>query len=592
MGQLDYALIGNCQSSALIDRHGSVVWACLPRFDSEAVFAALLDDEKAGSWSVHPASGDYSVQQTYLRNTNVLRTEFRLENGDAFEVLDFMPRFQIPGGYHRAPQIIRILRPIKGNPRIRVRLKPRFNFGRDEPEVGVTDSGLVYSRDRSRLYLSTDVPLTYVLDGTPFEVTGDSYFVLSHGEAFERPLRVSCEDFLRRTVGYWETWVRHARIPFEFQEAVIRSALALKLHIFEDTGAVIAATTTSIPESPDGGRTWDYRYCWLRDAYFVINVLNRLGHFEEMEKFIQFLHNIVSARPGAGLQPVYGIGGETELTERELPWLNGFGGMGPVRVGNAAYAHAQHDVYGEMVLAMAPLFFDSRLHRIDLRRAYAEVRGLVDQAVAAFEKPDSGIWEFRTEQKHYVFSKLMCWAAVDRGVRIGERMGEMADVHRWAQARQGMRSRIESSGWNEKAGYYTQAFADTHPDASNLLMAALNFHPGADEKFTRTVDAYEKVLMKEGFLFRYRNRDDFGVPRHAFTICTFWLIDALASMGRVAEARSVFERVLLRTNHVGLLSEDVDPVSGELWGNFPQAYSHVGVINSAFRLSKSWDEAF
>lgn len=592
MGQLDFALIGNCQSSALLDRNGRIVWTCLPRFDSEAVFASLLGSEDSGHWSILPDAVDFEARQRYVPNTNVVQTEFHLKNGDRFDLIDFMPRFQERDEYYRAPQIIRILRQIKGNPRLRVRFKPRFQYGSVEPEVALTSEGIVYRNNASRLYLKTDVPSTYVTESQSFELSGDRYFVLSHGEPFARPLQFACEEFLERTVSYWRTWVKHCSIPFEYQDAVIRSALALKLHIFEDTGAIIAATTTSLPESPDGGRTWDYRYCWLRDAYFVINVLNRLGHFEEMEKFIQYLHNIAVTEPGAELQPVYGIGGERELHERELPWLKGFKGIGPVRVGNAAYAHAQYDVYGEMVLAVTPLFFDTRLDRIDHHRAFENVRKLVEQAIRVFDKPDSGIWEFRSEQKHYVFSKLMCWAAVDRGIKIASRLGHLGEQARWLEIRDRMRACIESQGWNEELGFYTQALDGVNPDASNLLMSAVNFHSGADQKFRRTVEQYEKLLMNDGYLFRYKNQDDFGLPKHAFTICTFWLIDALAALERTQQARDVFSRVLGRANHVGLLSEDIDPVSGELWGNFPQAYSHVGVINSAFRLSKSWEEAF
>lgn len=592
MGQLDYALIGNCQTSALLDRKGQIVWACFPRFDSDAVFASLLGTEDNGIWSILPEHNDYETKQRYYQNTNVVRTEYHLKNGDRYDLIDFMPRFLEREESFRPPQVIRIVRLVKGTPRIRVRFIPRFKYGSTSPNVAITSDGAIFEGEHSKLFLKTDVPLTYVLEGQTFELSGDRYFVLSHGSAFDRPLKFACEEFFERTTSYWRTWVKHCSIPFEYQDAVIRSALALKLHIFEDTGAIIAATTTSIPESADGGRTWDYRYCWLRDAYFVINVLNRLGHFEEMEKFIQYLHNISQSEPGGDLQPVYGIGGERELKEREIPWLRGFNGIGPVRVGNAAYAHAQYDVYGEMVLAVTPLFFDTRLDRIDPQRAFENVRRLVDQATASFDKPDSGIWEFRSEQKHYVFSKLMCWAALDRGIKIATKLGHQADAIRWLEIRDRMRSHIENNGWNEELGFYSQALKGVNPDASNLLMSAVNFHSGKDPKFRRTVEQYEKLLMNDGYLFRYKNQDDFGFPKNAFTICTFWLIDALASMGRTQEARDVFNRVLSRSNHVGLLSEDIDPASGELWGNFPQAYSHVGVINSAFQLSKSWDEAF
>jgi GH15 family glucan-1,4-alpha-glucosidase len=458
--------------------------------------------------------------------------------------------------------------------------------------VEFTAHGLCYRSEKDSLYLQTDVPLTYIVDGTPYELSGTRYFVLGHGGPFERPLKFGCEEFYDRTVSYWRTWVKHCNIPFEYQDEVIRSALALKLHVFEDTGAIIAATTTSIPESPHGNRTWDYRYCWLRDAYFVINVLNQLGQFDEMERFIQYLHNIAVNEPEGELQPVYGIGGERHLREEELPWLKGFRGIGPVRVGNAAYTHAQYDVYGEMVMAVTPLFFDRRLDRIDLQRAFENVVQLVERACIVFDRPDSGIWEFRGERRHYTFSKLFCWVAVDRGLKIARRLGKAESFPHWLSAHERMRAEIEAKGWSEKTGIYAQEFGGDTCDASNLLMSTVGFHPAEHPKLQSMIERYERELVSSGYVFRYRTEDDFGVPCHAFTICTFWLVDALAYLGRRSEARAIFERVLGTSNHVGLLSEDVDPRSGELWGNFPQTYSHVGIINSAFRLSKSWNEAF
>lgn len=592
MSQLDYALIGNCQISALLDKRARVVWSCMPRFDSPSVFSDLLGGEEAGVWSCVPASDPYETKQRYLTNTNVVQTEFQTKNGERFEIIDFIPRFSYREDYYRAPQIIRILRNIKGNPRLRMVLEPKFEYGKITPEKTYSSQGILYRTEKERLYLRSDIPITYILEGQPFELTGTRYCVLSYGEPFEQPLKFTCEEYFERTVSYWRTWIKHCNIPFEYQDAVIRSALALKLHIFEDTGAIIAATTTSIPESLDGGRTWDYRYCWLRDAYFVISVLNQLGQFDEMERFIQFLHNISVTEKGTELQPVYGIGGERELVEKELPWLKGFRNVGPVRVGNAAYAHPQYDVYGEMVLSVTRLFFDNRLDRIDKLRAFENVVQLVEQAIVSYEKADSGIWEYRSDKTHYLFSKLMCWAALDRGLKIAQKLGQLEKYPHWEGIKARMRSRIEEEGWNGDRGYYTQRFRGTSPDASNLLMSELNFHAPSDSKFKQMVENYESQLMKNGYVFRYRNADDFGVPAHAFTVCTFWMVDALVSLGRRDEARKMFEQTLATANHVGLLSEDVDPMTGELWGNFPQSYSHVGVINSAFRLSRSWEDAF
>jgi GH15 family glucan-1,4-alpha-glucosidase len=288
----------------------------------------------------------------------------------------------------------------------------------------------------------------------------------------------------------------------------------------------------------------------------------------------------------------HGLGDLALAADAVLPWLKGFKGHGPVRVGNAAYAHSQYDVYGEMVLASTPFFFDRRLDRIDLKRAFENVIQLVNMAGKLFDRPDSGIWEFRSEKRHYVFSKLMCWVAVDRGLKIAEKVGRLGEFEHWRELRTRMRREIETQGWNSEKGCYTQTWCNADPDASNLLMSTMNFHPPTNEKLRSTIEQYEKMLMSGGYVFRYRNQDDFGVPQNAFTICTFWMIDALAALGRTQEARTIFSQVLSHTNHVGLLSEDIDPVSGELWGNFPQTYSHVGIINSAFGLSKGWEDAF
>ncbi|HUP58182.1 MAG TPA: glycoside hydrolase family 15 protein, partial [Bdellovibrionota bacterium] len=498
MSQLDYGLIGNCQISALVDRSGSVVWCCMPRFDAPSIFASILDSERGGFWSFEPAeglaSGVWETRQHYLRNTNVLVTQFSGPDG-AFEVVDFMPRFERFDIMYRPPQLVRIVRPIRGNPRVVVKLKPRFEYGREAPRIVDLASGIVlYEHAGHRLYLSSDAPSSYVLNEAPFDLKESKHFVLSYGVPFDGPLKFELEEHLDRTLAYWRVWTKHCNIPFEFQNEVIRSALALKLHIYEDTGAIIAATTTSLPEGPEPGRTWDYRYCWLRDAYFVVTALNRLGQFEEMEHFIRYLQNICGSEPTGQLQPVYGIAGEKELTERELPWLKGFKGYGPVRVGNAAYKMDQHDVYGEMVLALTPIFFDRRLDRTDQTHALAVVQQLVEQAIRTFEKPDAGIWEFRGEKKHSVFSKLMNWAAVDRGVRIAGHIGRHELVAEWAPMRERMRQDIERNAWNEFVGYYTQSYGGDSPDAANLLLPAVNFVSSRDERFQRHLDAYERML--------------------------------------------------------------------------------------------------
>jgi GH15 family glucan-1,4-alpha-glucosidase len=591
MPQMNYAIIGNCQISALLDHEATYVWCCMPRFDSPSIFASLLDTPNAGYWSVLP-EGEYRSTQRYYENTNVLSTRFELSTGERYEVIDFAPRFYLKDTFFRPPQLIRIIRPLSGSPRVTMRLNPSFNYGSVRPRAVPSGTGITYEGDGQSLFLASDIPSSYIMGETSFTLTSTRYAVLSYGRPFELPLKFGTEEYLDRTLSYWKLWVKHSSIPFEFQKEVIRSALALKLHIYEDTGAIIAATTTSLPEGPTGGRCWDYRFCWLRDSYFVIAALNRLGHFDEMEHFIEYLHNLALGERSAHLQPVFGIGGERVLEERELPWLKGFKGIGPVRVGNAAYTHHQHDVYGEMVLAIAPIFFDRRLDRQDLGRVFETVKRLVDQAVATFDLGDAGLWEFRSEHRHYLFSKLLSWVAADRGVRIAQRVGDNETAERWAIEASRMREAIEKRGWNAAQGQFSQAFGVDAADASNLLMAQFGFLPWTDERYRAMVDAFGRKLKRGSFITRYVNPDDFGVPETAFTVCSFWMVEALHGVGRTGEARELFQLLCSRANHLGLLSEDVAPETGELWGNFPQTYSHVGLINAAMRISKSWDEAF
>ena len=594
MSQLDYGLIGNCQVSALIDKAGRVSWCCMPRLDGPSIFASILDAEHGGFWSIEPVAGQavWETRQSYLQNTNVLVTLFSSDMGDQFELIDFMPRYEKSYSIHRPPQLNRILRPLKGIPRVVVRCRPRFNYGKDTPQLIMGSGEILYRGEDSAVYLKSDAPISYIVDEVPFELKESKHFILSHGVQFSEPIKFASEEQLDRTVAYWRSWAKHCNIPFEFQNEVIRSALVLKLHIYEDTGAIIAATTTSIPEGPEGGRNWDYRYCWLRDAYFVITALNRLGQFDEMEQFIRYLQNLASSEPAGVLQPVYGISGEKELVERELPWLAGFKGLGPVRVGNAAYKMEQHDVYGEMVMALTPTFFDRRIDRTDQDQALRNVRQLIERAITTFEQPDAGIWEFRGRKEHSVFSKLMNWAAVDRGVRIAGHIGRHDLVSEWAPVREEMKKSIELNAWNEKAGFYTQSYGGDSPDAANLLLPAINFVSHRDERFQKTINVYERMLRVGKGVYRYRTSDDFGVPKTTFTVCAFWMADALWGSGRKAEARELFSSVIHRANHVGLLSEDMDPETGELWGNFPQTYSHVGLINTAMRISQTWEDAF
>ncbi len=579
-------LIGNCQFSALIANSGAVVWCCLPRFDSEPIFGTLLDEGDGGDFVVGPVDGSVGVQ-SYLGNTNVLETTFQTAEG-SFRILDFAPRFQLYDRYFRPTKLFRIIEPISGMPHIRVRCAPRIGWSKEVPVEIRGSHHIRYQGFPEQLRLTTDLPLSY-LDGRPTALTERCHLVLSYGEPVEEPLAALCDRFLGETVRYWERWVKHCAIPPHFQQEVIRSALALKLHCFEDTGAIIAATTTSIPESTGSGRTWDYRYCWLRDAYYAISAFRLLGHFEEREQFIRFLLNIASSAPDLNLAPLYRIDGGTDLREYTLPHWAGYESEGPVRVGNAAAKHLQHDVFGEMVLALAPVFLDKRYIEKRSATTLDLLIRLARKAVAVVGTPDAGIWEFRTEWKPQTFSSLMCWAAADRMTLVAEQHCSHL-VAEFADAAAVMRKQILDRAWDPQLGSLVSTYDGGDVDASLLQAITLRLLPPSDPRLQGTVDAIRQHLNVEGWLRRYRADDGFGKPSAAFLICTFWLVEALAVCGRMDEARNLFAKARKALSPLDLISEDVDPPTGRLWGNFPQAYSHVGLIHAAFAASPPWRE--
>jgi GH15 family glucan-1,4-alpha-glucosidase len=394
------------------------------------------------------------------------------------------------------------------------------------------------------------------------------------------------------TQRYWRRWVRNLAVPFEWQEAVIRAAITLKLNTFDDTGAIVAALTTSIPEAPRTQRNWDYRYCWLRDAYFVINALNRLGATGSLERYLLYLENIVAEAGPQELQPVYSLAGTGRLDEADAPALRGYLGMGPVRVGNQAYLQRQNDVYGAAILAVSHAFFDRRLERTGDLALYRQLERLGEQAYAAHATRDAGIWEYRGRQSVHTFSALMCWAACDRLARIGALFGDAGAEPQWRLRAARIRHAIEAGAWDERQRCFVAEFGGTALDASQLLMGELGFLAPGDPRLRDTVAAIERSLRRGGYLLRYDQPDDFGAPETAFLVCTFWWIQALAQIGETGRAREEFERLLACRNRFGLLSEDIDVGTGRLWGNFPQTYSMVGVIMCAMRLSMRWDDAF
>jgi GH15 family glucan-1,4-alpha-glucosidase len=591
---LNLALIGNCQYSALIDTKGSVVWACFPRFDSPSVFGSLLDEEIGGRWTIEGAGEGWTTEARYIEHSCIVSTVWK-RNGESFEVIDYAPRFHLHERFYRPPMIVRLVKRLAGRPRVRVVCDPRFDYGRSACRVTRGSNHITFEDSASldRMRLSTDASITNVSQGLPFELTKNIHFALAWGEPFEASFGV-LDDFLSRTKEYWRQWCKSTRIPVNYQSEVLRAAMTLKLHTFEDTGAVIAATTTSIPEAVGTGRNWDYRFCWLRDAAFVIRALLRMGHSNDAERFCGYLRNLIpdDADGRLPLQPVYGLDGTAELTEVTLDHLAGYRGSGPVRIGNQAYTHTQNDVYGEVVLALAPLFYDERLLDHELEPVYETIEHLVASAINTFEDPDASIWEYRGTSAHHVFSKFMAWVALDRGAGIAERMERVAEADSWRQHAERMKEQIIARGYNETVGAFTAVYETDNLDASLLLMTILKFLPVDDPRMTESVEAMRKGLDASGFLYRYRHEDDFGSQSSAFTICSTWMVEALWMTGREDEAREMFERLLDARNDFGLLSEDIDPETGELWGNFPQTYSMLGLINCAVRLSPPWSEIF
>ena len=582
----DLALIGNCQVSALVERSGAIVWCCLPRFDSEPVFSTLLDFEAGGRFVVGAADGAPG-QQRYLENTNVLETTFRDESG-SFRLLDFAPRFVRSDRMHRPTQLYRIVEPLSGAPRIRVRCEPRLGWSRSTPRRVQGSHHMQFEGFASPLRLTTDIPLSY-LGGQAFALVERRHLALTWGAPVEEALAPLCERFLAETVQYWQRWVKHCNIPPAYQDHVIRSALALKLHCFEDTGAIVASMTTSIPEAPASGRTWDYRYCWLRDAYYALGAFRRLGHFEEREQFIRYLLDIAATTPELDLAPLYRVDGTAGPDERVLEDWPGFGGDGPVRVGNAAARHAQNDVFGEMVLALAPVFLDDRF-RVEQSRATLELlERLARKALAVVGTPDAGIWEYRTPWKAQTFSSLMCWAAADRMALVASRQAPTLEAE-FRTAAERIRHEIVTRAWSDELQSFVGHYDGRDLDASLLQMATLRLFPAQDPRLSATIDAVWRTLARDGWLFRYRLDDGFGQPQVAFVICTFWLVEALAATGRLEEARAVLRRVEPALSPLGLLSEDYETSTPRMWGNFPQAYSHVGLIHAAFAASPRWAE--
>jgi len=594
MRNLQLGAIGNSSVGALVDGRGEIVWGCLPRPDGDAVFCSLLreqaGDDAFGFMDVE-LSWFARAEQEYLPNTPVLATRLLDDRGGAVEIVDFAPRFRQFGRLFCPAQLVRIVRPLSGSPRIRIRMRPADDYGRRRPDVTSGSNHIRYVGSSNVLRLTTDCSVTAVLEEMPFVLRNPVAFVMGPDETMQGSVAEVARRFLELTTDYWHDWVRDLSIPFEWQDEIIRAAITLKLATHDDTGAVIAALTTSIPESPGSGRNWDYRFCWLRDAYFVVNALNRLNATRTMERYLGYIINVAAGAEGH-LQPVYRISGRADLEESVVDSLPGYRGMGPVRVGNQAWRQVQNDVYGSAILAATHAFFDRRMTSLGNAGLFRRLEVLGAKAVQLHATPDAGLWELRGSAHVHTFSSVMCWVACDRLAKIARRLGLGEAAQQWRGEADRIRATVFEQAWSERRGSFVSTFGGDQLDASLLLLTELGFLRADDPRFAATVGAIERELRRGDFIFRYSQPDDFGAPENAFLVCTFWYVDALAALGRREEARELFEATLARRNRLGLLSEDVDPKTGELWGNFPQTYSMVGLINSATRLSIPWDQAF
>ncbi|MEM6907850.1 MAG: glycoside hydrolase family 15 protein [Pseudomonadota bacterium] len=585
--------IGNCQVSGLIDGSGALVWGCVPRVDGDPVFCSLLNNgaRDAGIWCFE-LEGQASSKQSYIRNTPHLVTTLTAHDGSAVEILDFCPRYERSGRMYRPVAYLRIVRPIAGTPRIRVVLKPTKDYGAEVAETTNGTNHIRYLVGPQALRLSTDASVGYILEGHTFRIESDLHFHLGPDEPFVGNVGDEVRAMEQRSRAYWQSWVRMLAVPLEWQSEVIRCAITLKLCQHEETGAIVAALTTSIPEAAHSERNWDYRYCWIRDSYYTVQALNRLGALDVMEKYLAYLRNIVDSAHGGQIQPLYSVMGMSELEETTAAHLAGYRAMGPVRVGNAAYTQIQHDCYGQIVLPSVQGFFDTRLMRPADEYDFENLEQVGKMAWAMHDQPDAGLWEFRTRQEVHTYSAVMSWAACDRLANVAEHIGKADRAALWRERADAIAATVEQKAWKEngKGGHYGASFESDYLDASLLQMVELRFLAPDNERFQQTFAAVEEHLRRGNHMLRYDAEDDFGAPETAFNVCTFWLIEALHLAGRSEEARSLFETMLSHTTRSGLLSEDLDYDTGELWGNFPQTYSLVGVINCAGLLSKSWSE--
>ncbi|MDY6800851.1 MAG: glycoside hydrolase family 15 protein [Bacteroidota bacterium] len=586
MNNLDYGVIGNCRSAALISKDGSVDWCCLPEFDSTSVFAKILDNDIGGSFEIL-VNDDYEITQSYIYKTNILVTKFHRGN-DRFEVVDFMPRYKSEeNGYYAPPDIIRFIKHISGKPVFKVKYDPKLEYAKS-PIQTIINKRYIKSYTKkgnyNSVYLYSSFNFEAIVNQQEITLTADAYFLLSYNQKILEQNVERAYLKLERTKVYWLNWSERTKRYKKYNDEILRSALVLKLLSYNKTGAVLAAATTSLPETLGEIRNWDYRFCWIRDASMVIKVMTSLGHYNVARRYLDFVIDIIPDKDEK-IQIMYGINREKKLTETILEHLAGYEYSAPVRIGNDAYRQKQNDIYGILVDVIYQHFNIYETSMQNSEELWTIVRNIIKIVKENWKKPDRGIWEIRTDHKHFTFSKVLCWVAVDRAIKIAQLLNMNEYVSEWRELSEEIKNEILEKAWNEEVGAFTQSYDSTDLDASTLLMEPYGFIEAKDPRYISTVKVTRKKLCRNGLMYRYKNRDDFGKPSSSFTICTFWLINSLHKIGEKEEAEKLFKQLLSYSNHLGLFSEDIDFETKRLLGNFPQAYSHLALIETAENIS-------
>jgi alpha,alpha-trehalase len=583
----NYGAIGNCRTAALISDKGSLDWLCLPDFDSSSVFARILDEEIGGHFGF--IAPGYVVSQQYIEHTNILKTSFVSDEG-AFDVIDFMPRYRIGeyDTYYLPSEVYRYIKVRNGKPRFRPEFKPAMNYGRNTPVYKKNEDYLkIEASDNAydTCYLYSSYDYNAILNGDEIILEENGFFLISYNQKLITIdlNRVNLE--YERTKVYWINWTNRTRKFVQYNHLIERSVLVLKLMSYQPSGAVLAALTTSLPESIGEVRNWDYRFCWLRDASMSIDTLLDVGHQGAAKRFMSFLKTIIRKKSD-NFQIMYGIRGERILTEEILEHLSGHENSKPVRIGNDAYHQRQNDSFGYLmdVIYQYYRFFPGTLNEIE--DMFEVVKNIVRTVSRDWKEPDKGIWEIRGAEQHFVFSKVMSWVAIDRAVDIARILLKNNVADNWQKIADEIKHDVMTYGWNDEIQSFTQTYSNTEMDSSLLLMEEYGFIDAADYRYVNTVDAVYNALNNNGLMYRYNGDDDFGKPTSAFTICTFWVVRALYVVGRTDEAKSIFNKLISYSNHLGLFSEDLDFETKRQLGNFPQAYSHLALINTAMLFSE------